>query len=131
MSGIRSGGSTSPVGRLAPSPSLRHGSTAGMLTAGAKRAAAVPLETRPAPAATRGAADGHVRGAAAEGAPLIVLPEKGNVLGTPEHLRAGAEPLDGPAVTWMRDTAAELGLDLVGSVAIAEPDEDKLRNVCV
>jgi predicted amidohydrolase len=31
----------------------------------------------------------------------------------------------------MRETARELALDLVGSVAVAEPGEEKLRNVCV
>ena len=31
---------------------------------------------------------------------------------------AGAEPLDGPALTWARDAARELGIDLVaGSIA--------------
>ena len=95
------------------------------------RVAAVQLNSGPDPAANLAAADRHARAAAADGAELVVLPEKWNVLGTPEHLRAGAEPLDGPAVTWMRSTAAELGLDLVGSVAIAEPGAEKLRNVCV
>ncbi|TML99853.1 MAG: carbon-nitrogen hydrolase family protein [Actinobacteria bacterium] len=95
------------------------------------RAAAVQLNSGPDPAVNLAAADRHARAAAADGAGLVVLPEKWNVLGTPEHLRAGAEPLDGPAVTWMRSTAAELGLDLVGSVAIAEPGAEKLRNVCV
>jgi len=94
-------------------------------------AAAVQLNSGPDPAANRAAADEHVRAAAAGGATLVVLPEKWNVLGTPDQLRAGAEPLDGPAVTWMRRTAAELGVDLVGSVAVAEPGEEKLRNVCV
>ncbi|HEY3191084.1 MAG TPA: nitrilase-related carbon-nitrogen hydrolase [Solirubrobacteraceae bacterium] len=95
------------------------------------RAAAVQLNSGPDPAANLAAADHHVRAAAADGAALVVLPEKWNVLGAPEQLRAGAEPLDGPAVTWMRETAAALRLDLVGSVAIAEPGEEKLRNVCV
>ena len=95
------------------------------------RAAAVQLNSGPDVDANLAAADRHVRAAAADGATLVVLPEKWNVLGTPEHLRAGAEPLDGRAVTWMREAAGELGLDLVGSVAVAEPGEDKLRNVCV
>jgi deaminated glutathione amidase len=102
-----------------------------MLTRKSMRAAAVQLNSGPDPEANRAAADHHVRAAAAGGASLVVLPEKWNVLGTPEHLRAGAEPLDGPAVTWMRSAAAELGIDLVGSVCVAEPGEEKLRNVCV
>src|SRR4051795_10897811 len=102
-----------------------------MLTGKSMRAAAVQMNSGPDPAANRAAADEHVRRAAADGASLDVLPEKWNVLGSPEQLRAGAEPLDGAAVTWMREIAAELGLDLVGSVAVAEPGESKLRNVCV
>jgi predicted amidohydrolase len=56
--------------------------------------------------------------AVAAGAELVVLPEKWAVLGTPEETAAGAEPFDGPALTWARDTARELGIDLVaGSIA--------------
>jgi predicted amidohydrolase len=102
-----------------------------MLTGKSMRAAAVQLNSGPDPAANRAAADEHVRAAAGDGASLVVLPEKFNVLGTSEQLRAGAEPLDGPTVTWMREVAAELALDLVGSVCIAEAGEDKLRNLCV
>ncbi|HEY5188540.1 MAG TPA: carbon-nitrogen hydrolase family protein [Solirubrobacteraceae bacterium] len=62
-------------------------------------------------------ADRLVRAAAAEGAELVVLPEKWSVLGTRAHLRAGAQALDGPAISWARATAAELGIDLVaGSI---------------
>ena len=47
-----------------------------------------------------------------------MLPEKWPVLGTPEQTAAGAEPLDGPALSWARATARELGIDLVaGSIA--------------
>jgi predicted amidohydrolase len=102
-----------------------------MLTGESMRAAAVQLNSGPDPEANLAAADMHVRAAAAGGATLIVLPEKWNVLGTPDQLRAAAEPLGGRAVTWMRETARELALDLVGSVAVAEPGEEKLRNVCV
>ena len=106
------------------------GATRGMLTAGSMRAAVVQLNTGPDPAANLAQADAHVRAAAADGARLVVLPEKFNVLGSPSDLRAGAEPMDGPAVTWMCSAAGELGLDLVGSVCVGEPGEDKLRNVC-
>src|SRR3954449_5063789 len=95
------------------------------------RAAAIQLNSTGDRPRNRATAERLVRAASADGATLVVLPEKWNVLGTPEQLRAGAEPLDGPAVTWMRETAGELGLDLVGSVAVAEPGEEKLRNVCV
>ena len=39
--------------------------------------------------------------------------QKWNVLGAPEAIHAGAEPLDGPALSWARATARELGIDLV------------------
>lgn len=73
-----------------------------------------------------------MRAAAADGAELVVLPEKWTVLGSPEALRAHAEPLDGPAITWARAVAAELGIDLVaGSIAERVPGEDRLRNTSV
>jgi predicted amidohydrolase len=63
-------------------------------------------------------ADALTRRAAAAGASLVVLPEKWSVLGAPEAIEAGAEPLDGPALRWARATARELGIDLVaGSIA--------------
>jgi predicted amidohydrolase len=63
-------------------------------------------------------ADRLVRHAAALGAELVVLPEVWTVIGTREHLRAGAQTLDGPAMTWAREIASELGIDLVaGSLA--------------
>src|SRR5690606_32969227 len=65
----------------------------------------------------RATAERLVRAAADAGATLVVLPEKWNVLGTPEELAAGAEPLDGPSTTWAREIARELGIDLVaGSI---------------
>jgi predicted amidohydrolase len=74
-------------------------------------------------------ADRLVRRAAADGARLVVLPEKWSVLGRGEGLQAGAEPLDGPAVAWARDAARELGIDLVaGSVSERVEGEQKLRN---
>ena len=64
------------------------------------------------------AADRLTRAAAAAGAELVVLPEKWAVLGTPEETAAGAEPLDGPALTWASAAARELSIDLVaGSIA--------------
>jgi deaminated glutathione amidase len=74
-------------------------------------------------------ADHLVRRAAADGARLVVLPEKWSVLGRGSDLRAGAEPLDGPAISWAREAALELGIDLVaGSVSERVEGEEKLRN---
>ena len=77
-------------------------------------------------------ADRLTRAAAAAGAELVVLPEKWAVLGTPEETAAGAEPLDGPTLTWARDTARELGIDLVaGSIAERVPGREKGANTSV
>ena len=93
------------------------------------RAAAVQLTATPDKAANLRAADLLVRRAAADGARLVVLPEKWSVLGRGADLREGAEPLDGPAITWARDAARELGIDLVaGSVSERVAGDDKLRN---
>src|SRR5829696_1103758 len=82
------------------------------------RAAAVQLSSTPDRDRNLEAADRLVRAAATAGAELVVLPEKWPVLGTPEQTAAGAEPLDGTALSWARVTARELGIDLVaGSIA--------------
>jgi predicted amidohydrolase len=93
------------------------------------RAAAVQLNSTPDKGRNLETADRLVRRAAAEGAQLVVLPEKWPVLGTGSDLRDGAEPLDGPVVGWARGVARELGIDLVaGSVSERVPGEEKLRN---
>jgi predicted amidohydrolase len=81
------------------------------------RAGAIQLNASDDTARNLESADRLVREAAAQGAQLVVLPEKWSVLGTRQHLRAGAQTLDGPAISWARATAAELGIDLVaGSI---------------
>jgi deaminated glutathione amidase len=73
-----------------------------------------------------------VRAAAADGAELIVLPEKWTVLGSGESIRASAEPLDGPALSAAAGWARELGVFLVaGSVPEIVPDQEKLANTSV
>ena len=64
----------------------------------ALRAAAVQLTATADTARNLETADRLVREAAARGAELVVLPEKWAVLGRGEDLRAGAQPLDGPAL---------------------------------
>jgi deaminated glutathione amidase len=77
-------------------------------------------------------ADSHVRGAAADGASLIVLPEKWTVMGGEAELRAGAQTLDGNAIEWAREVAQELDVDLVaGSIAERIPGHDLLSNTSV
>ena len=96
------------------------------------RVAAVQLSSTADRERNLEAADRLVRGAAAAGAELVVLPEKWPVLGTPGQTAAGAEPLDGPALTWARDVARELGIDLVaGSIAERAAGRERGRNTCV
>jgi predicted amidohydrolase len=96
------------------------------------KAAAVQLNSTADFGANLATADRLTRAAAADGARLIVLPEKWTAMGSDEELRAAAEPLDGRAVSWARETAAELGVDLVaGSFLERIPGEEKLANTCV
>ena len=82
------------------------------------RAGAVQLNSTEDTDRNLATADRLVREAAARGAELVVLPEKWSVLGTGEQIAAGAQPLDGPAITWARSVALELGIDLIaGSIA--------------
>lgn len=87
------------------------------------RTAVVQLRSTPDVAANQATADRLVREAAAVGARVVLLPEKWSVLGTTEDLEAGAQPLDGPAATWARETARELGIDLLaGSILVRRAD---------
>jgi predicted amidohydrolase len=96
------------------------------------RVAAVQLNSTADTAANLAAADRLTRAAAADGARLIVLPEKWTVIGSDEQLRAGAQALDGPAISWAQATARELGVDLVaGSIAESVVGQEKLANTCV
>ena len=81
------------------------------------RAAAIQLNANGDTDRNLRTADRLVRRAASAGAELVALPEKWTVLGTREDMAAGAETLDGRAISWARETAAELGIDLVaGSI---------------
>ena len=96
------------------------------------RVAALQLNARADKRDNLAAADRLTRAAAADGAQLVVLPEKWSVLGSGEDLRAGAEPLDGPAISWARETARELGIDLLaGSIVERLADSDRLANTSV
>jgi deaminated glutathione amidase len=93
------------------------------------RASAVQLNSNEDKTRNVEIAERLIRRAASEGAELVVLPEKFDVIGTPEQLVAGAEPLDGPTLRWAGALAAELGLWLVaGSVVECVEGDDKLRN---
>jgi deaminated glutathione amidase len=97
------------------------------------RAAAVQLNSTEDKDRNLATADRLTRAAAADGAELVVLPEKFNVLGTHEHYRQGAEPIEGGrTINWARETARELGIDLVaGSIPELRDGRDKLSNTSV
>jgi deaminated glutathione amidase len=97
------------------------------------RAAAVQLNSNEDKDRNLEIADRLTRAAAADGANLIVLPEKFNVFGEHEHYVAGAEPIEGGrTVEWARGLAGELGVDLVaGSIVERREGHDKLANTSV
>jgi predicted amidohydrolase len=98
----------------------------------AMRAAAIQLNSTNDTDRNLATADRLVRSAAGDGARLVVMPEKWSVIGSADDLRAGAQTLDGPALTWARDTARELGIDLVaGSIAERVEGREKLANTSV
>jgi predicted amidohydrolase len=87
------------------------------------RVGAVQLNATADRSANLASADRLVREAAARGARLVVLPEKWPLLGSGAQLQAGAEAIDGPAVSWARACARELELELVaGSFTEQAPD---------
>jgi len=73
-----------------------------------------------------------VRGAAADdGAELIALPEKWNLLAAGEQLAAGAEPLDGPTLGAARSWARELGVHLLAGSISERSGEGRAHNTSV
>ncbi|HEY1286401.1 MAG TPA: carbon-nitrogen hydrolase family protein [Solirubrobacterales bacterium] len=90
------------------------------------RVAAVQLNSIDDKDANLAAAERLVRDAAADGAELVALPEKWNLLAAGEQMAAGAEPLDGPSLEAARGWAAELGVHLLAG-SIAERGEDPGR----
>jgi deaminated glutathione amidase len=96
------------------------------------RAAAIQMNSTGDKQRNLATADRLVRAAAADGATLVVLPEKFNVIGGHEQLVEGAEPLDGPTLAWARALARELGIDLVaGSIPERRDGQDRLSNTSV
>jgi predicted amidohydrolase len=96
------------------------------------KVAAVQLNSTADRDANIALADRLVRAAAADGASLIVLPEKWTSMGGREDLLAAAEPLEGEALRWARALARELAVDLVaGSVLERAPGAEKLANTSV
>jgi deaminated glutathione amidase len=94
------------------------------------RVAAVQLNSNGDKARNLAAAERLVRAAAADGAKLVALPEKWNLLGSGGEIAAGAEPLGGPSLAAARGWARELGIHLLAG-SIAERDEGKVFNTSV
>jgi predicted amidohydrolase len=95
------------------------------------RAAVVQLNSTNDKGRNLETAERLVRAAAADGADLVALPEKWNLLAGGEELVAGAEALDGPSLGAARSWARELGIDLLaGSVSELGP-EGKAFNASV
>jgi deaminated glutathione amidase len=93
------------------------------------RAAAVQLNSTADKARNLETAERLVRAAARDGARLVVLPEKWNLLGDSAMLLEGAEPLDGPTIDAASSWARELGIHLVaGSIAERVEGREKAFN---
>jgi predicted amidohydrolase len=96
------------------------------------RAAAVQLQTTTDTEQNLASAERHTRAAAADGAELVVLPERLDIRGAAPDYGAGAEPLDGRPVSWARELARELGIDLVaGSLAERRDGHERVSNTSV
>jgi deaminated glutathione amidase len=96
------------------------------------RAAAVQLNSTDDKERNLETAERLVRDAARDGAELIALPEKWNLLGPGDALRAGAEDLDGPTLSAVRSWTRELGVHVVaGSISERVAERDKLSNTSV
>ena len=94
---------------------------------GVVRVGAVQLNATADRTANLETADRLVREAAGRGARLVVMPEKWPLLAGGAQMRDGAEPIDGPAMSWARACASELELDLVAG-SFVELGADGIRH---
>ena len=96
------------------------------------RVAAIQLESTVDTERNLATAERLVREAAADGAELVVLPERLDIRGAAADYLAGAEPLDGRSISWARALARELGIDLVaGSVSERREGHERVGNTSV
>jgi predicted amidohydrolase len=96
------------------------------------RVAAVQLNSNADKARNLATAERLVHAAAADGAELVALPEKWNLLASGEEMAAGAEPLDGPTLSAARGWARELGVNLLaGSISERGGDGGRSFNTSV
>lgn len=93
------------------------------------RVAAIQMSSTPDKARNLETAERLVTEAAKEGAVLVVLPEMFCQLGSPEVLKAGAEPLQGPSMKWAKSLSQKLSIWLVaGSFMEIVKDQEKHFN---
>jgi len=95
------------------------------------RAAAVQLNSTSDKARNLAAAERLVHAAAADGAELVALPEKWNLLAGGAELLAGAEPLDGPSLSAAREWARALGIHLLAGSIAERGEGEKAANASV
>ena len=97
------------------------------------RVACVQLTSRDEKAANLERAERLIARAAAQGADIVVLPEKWNAIGDTATLHQAAEPLEGgESVDAMSEWAARHGITLVGgSITERREGRDKLSNTCL
>ena len=97
------------------------------------RAAAVQLQSTNDRDRNLAAADRLTRAAAADGAELVVLPERLDLRGSAQDYAAGAETLEaGGPLEWATQLARELGIDLVaGSIAERRTGHERVANTSI
>jgi predicted amidohydrolase len=95
------------------------------------RAAVVQLNSTSDKARNLAAAESLVRAAAADGAELVALPEKWNLLAGGKALLDGAETLDGPSLTAARAWVRDLGIHLLAGSISEQGSEGKAFNTSV
>ena len=93
------------------------------------RVAAVQLNSNGEKPRNLDAAERLVRAAAADGAELVALPEKWNLLAGGEGLLAGAEPLDGPSLGAARGWAARARHPPAGRQHLRERRREGLQHL--
>ena len=95
------------------------------------RVAAVQLNSNGEKERNLAAAERQVRAAAADGAELVALPEKWNLLAGGAELLAGSEALEGPSLAAARSWTRELGIHLLAGSVSEQGPEGKAFNTSV
>ncbi len=95
------------------------------------RAAAIQLHSTDDTDRNLDVAERLIREATGAGAELVVLPEKFNLMGTASQWRQGAEPLDGPTISWAGNLARDQKIWLVAGSIVEKKDDGKCANTSV